>query len=103
MCHCSACPIVAQENDLIQPHAGNDECAVAVEPFARTCLEVTRLDDSLKQQFNRLFAISIQVMLETASLFGQLLRRQQPTTCLSITCGQSRTAKGRVSEQDRGH
>src|SRR5215216_4347293 len=101
MCHCSALPIVAQEDDLIQPHAGDHERAAAMKPFARTSLQVARLDDSLKQQFNGLFAISIQVMLETAPLRGQLRRRQQPAACLSVALCQSLAAEGRVTKQNR--
>src|SRR5829696_6387636 len=98
MCYRSALPIVAQENDLIQPHACYDERSVTIESFARAAFQITCLDDSLKEQLDTLFAIRIQVMLPTAPSLGQLIRRQDPTTLTGVGSPQSCAAKGGVTK-----
>src|SRR5215207_11005193 len=78
MCRRSARPVVTQEDDLVEPYAGDDERPVAAEPLARARLQVAGLNDPLKQQLYRLLAVCIEVALPRAAPLRQLLRRQHP-------------------------
>lgn len=63
MCCRYACPVVTQEDGLIQPHAGDDERRVAAESLALARLQVRYLNDPLEEQLYGLLAVRVEVAL----------------------------------------
>ena len=55
--------MVIQKEHLIEPHAGDDKGAGSRQAFGGAGLEVTGLDNPLKEQLDGFAAISIQVVL----------------------------------------
>jgi hypothetical protein len=53
----STVAIVGEEEDLVEPHAGDDKRAVARQAFGWTGLKVTALDNALKEQLDSLAPI----------------------------------------------
>ena len=93
---------IPQTNYLINPYAGEHERAVFVQSLGLTGFQVKALDDSLKQQFDRLFAVIVKIVFERAPPFRQLFRRQQPAAESSVKRCQIRSAKAFIAEQDVG-
>src|SRR5918911_5127052 len=99
----SACPVVTQEDDLIQPHTGDDEGPVAVAPLTRARFQVARLNDSLKEQLYRLLAVGVEVALPRAAPLRQLPRRQHPAPGRAIGGGESLRAVSRIAQERARH
>jgi len=68
-----ALAIVSEEADLIEPHAGQDEGPISALTSDLTLLRVSGLNDPLEEQFDRLLAVVIQVILPRPTCFRQLL------------------------------
>lgn len=68
-----ALAIVGQEADLIEPNPGQDEGPVSAFTSDLTLLQVSGLHDALEEQFDRLLAVVIQVILPRPTLLRQLL------------------------------
>src|SRR5215208_2064714 len=99
MCRRSACPVVTQEDGLIQPDRGDDERPVAAEPLARARLQVRCLNDSLEEQLYRLLAVRVEATLPRPAPAGQLLRRQHPPPGRGVGRGEGPAAERGVAEQ----
>src|SRR5215211_3195341 len=98
MCRRSARPVVTQEDDLVEPHAGDDEGPVAAEPLARAHLQVRCLNDSLEEQSYRLLAVGVEVALPRGARLRQLLRRQDPAAGRGVGPAEGLRAVGRVAQ-----
>jgi hypothetical protein len=68
-----ALAIVGEEADLIEPNAGQDEGPIATFTSDLTLLQVSGLHDALEEQFDRLLAVVIKVILPGPTCFRRLL------------------------------
>ena len=69
-----ALAVIREEADLVEPDTGQDERAISTFSFDLTLFQAQRLNDPLKEQFDGLFAIVVQVVLPRRSFLRQLLR-----------------------------
>ena len=95
--------VVGEEADLIQPHARQHEGSITARTLDRTLLQARRLDDPLKEQFDRLLAIVVEVILPRPPRCCQLLRCQDPPARLRVKVREVTTAEGLVTEQHIRH
>jgi len=69
-----AIAVIRQIANLVKPDTGQDERAIATFSFDLALLQAQCLNDPLKEQFDGLFAIVVQVVLPRPSFLRQLLR-----------------------------
>ena len=69
-----ALAIIREIANLVEPDTGQDERAISTFSFDLTLLQAQCLNDPLKEQFDGLFAIVVQVVLPRATFLRQLLR-----------------------------
>jgi len=69
-----ALAIVREIANLVEPDTGQDERAISTFSFDLTLLQAQCLNDPLKEQFDSLLAIAVQVVLPRPSFLRQLLR-----------------------------
>src|SRR5262249_24743192 len=94
-----ALAVIRKEANLIEPDTGQDECAIATLAFDLTLLQTQCLNDPLKELFDGLFAIVIQVVLPRATFLRQLLRGEDPSVGLLIKIVEEAAAESFVPEQ----
>jgi|RhiMetdeSRZDD1v2_1073273.scaffolds.fasta_scaffold220740_2 hypothetical protein len=60
--------IIREEANLIKPDTGQDECAIAAFAFDLTLFSAHRLNNPLKEQFDGLFTIAVQIVLPPSAI-----------------------------------
>src|SRR5262245_24930552 len=98
-----ALAVIREVANLIEPDTGQDECAIATFAFDLTLSQVRCLNEALKERFEGLFAILVQVVLPRASLLRQLLRGEDPSAGLFVEIREEAAAKGLVPEPHVSH
>jgi hypothetical protein len=89
---------IREEANLVEPDTGQDERAISTFSFDLTLLQAQCLKDTLKEQFDSLFAIVVQVILPRPSFLRQFLRRRDPSAGLFVEIRDETTAKGLVTD-----
>ena len=66
--------VIREIANLVEPDAGQDERAISTFSFDLTLLQAQCFNDPLKEQFDGLLAIVVQVVLPRPSLLREPLR-----------------------------
>src|SRR5262245_31862419 len=93
-----ALAVIREIANLGEPDTGQDERAIATFPFDLALFQAQCLKDPLKEQFDSLFAIAVQVVLPLPSFLRQLLRGEDPSASLFVEIGEEPPAEGLVPQ-----
>jgi hypothetical protein len=85
--------VIREIANLVEPDIGQDERPISTFSFDLTIIQAQCLNDSLKEQFDGLFAIVVQVVLPRPSFLRQLLRLEDPSDQCDLRAPSSAAAQ----------